>query len=237
MKKYYLHNGSENIGPFDLDELKAKAITKNTQVWCEGMEDWKNAGEVDELRSVLTVVPPPIKSFTTPPPIQKTPINSPPIQETKQEIIPQTKKTSWGKIIAKSIVVTFLIIIAIGFIVDYTNRSNPSDSYTESIMTIGEMEAADPSTYLDATGTYKTTFLGDKLKINGIIENKATVTNYKDVIVEVIFYSKTDSEIAREQYTIYDFFGPNTKKEFKLKVNNYSNVKTIGWDVVSAVVK
>lgn len=41
MKKYYLHNGTENIGPLDLDELKAKAITKNTQVWCDGMEDWK----------------------------------------------------------------------------------------------------------------------------------------------------------------------------------------------------
>lgn len=90
---------------------------------------------------------------------------------------------------------------------------------------------------MNATGTYKATFLGDKLKINGIIENKATVTNYKDVIIEVIFYSKTDSEIAREQYTIYDFFGPNTKKEFKLKVNNYSNVKTIGLDAVSAIVK
>ena len=50
MKKYYLHNGTENIGPLDLDELKAKAITKNTQVWCDGMEDWKNVGEVEELK-------------------------------------------------------------------------------------------------------------------------------------------------------------------------------------------
>jgi hypothetical protein len=232
MKKYYLHNGTENIGPFDTDELKTKAITKNTEVWCEGMEDWRKAGEVDELRSAIAVVPPPIKSFTTPQLIQ-----TPPIQENKQQIISESKKTSWGKIIAKSIVVTFLIILSIGFIADYSNKSNGSDTYKESIMTIGEMEAADPATYLNATGTYKPTFLGDQLKINGIIENKATVTNYKDVVIEVIFYSKTQSEIARESYTIYDFFGPNTKKEFKLKVKNYSNVETIGLNVESALLK
>lgn len=89
---------------------------------------------------------------------------------------------------------------------------------------------------MNATGTYKPNFLVDQLKINGIIENKATVTNYKDVIVEVVFYSKTQSEIARESYTIYDFFGPNTKKEFKLKVKNYSNVATIGWDLAGATI-
>lgn len=232
MKKYYLHNGTENIGPFDTDELKAKAITKNTEVWYEGMEDWKKAGEVEELINFLTVLPPPIKSFATPPPI-----NTSPIQETKQVASYETKKTSWGKIIAKSIVVTFLIIIAIGLIADYSSKSSRSDTYTESIMTIGEIEAADPAIYLNATGTYKANFLGDKLNINGIIENKATVTNYKDVIVEVVFYSKTKSEVGREQYTIYDFFGPNSKKEFKLKVKNYSNVKSIGWNVVNAIVK
>jgi hypothetical protein len=231
MKKYYLHNGTENIGPFDTDELKTKAITKNTEVWCEGMEDWRKAGEVDELKNSLTVLPPPIKSFTTPPPIQ-----SKPIQETQQEIIPQTKKTSWGKVIAKSIMVTFLIIVAIVAITDYITEYNTPPYNGESELTIAEIEAIEPATYLNATGTYKPNFLGDQLKINGIIENKATVTNYKDVIVEVVFYSKTQSEIARESYTIYDFFGPNTKKEFKLKVKNYSNVATIGWDVASATV-
>ena len=28
MKKYYLHNGTESSGPFDIEELKAKNITK-----------------------------------------------------------------------------------------------------------------------------------------------------------------------------------------------------------------
>lgn len=81
---------------------------------------------------------------------------------------------------------------------------------------------------VNADGKYHPNFLGDKLKINGVIHNKATVTTYKDMVIDVVFYSKTKTEIAREQYTIYDFFGPNTQKEFKLKVNNYSNVESIG---------
>jgi hypothetical protein len=71
MKKYFLHTGTENSGPFDLDELKAKSITKTTPVWFEGMQNWKYAGEIAELSSVFAVVPPPISSFKTTPPTPK----------------------------------------------------------------------------------------------------------------------------------------------------------------------
>ena len=67
MNKYYLQNGNENIGPFTIEELKAKGITKNTLVWCEGMSDWTEATTVTELASILNATPPPIKK--TPPPV------------------------------------------------------------------------------------------------------------------------------------------------------------------------
>lgn len=51
MKKYYLHNGTESSGPFDIEELEAKKITKKTPVWFEGMEKWEIAGEIPELNS------------------------------------------------------------------------------------------------------------------------------------------------------------------------------------------
>lgn len=65
MKTYYLHDGNENKGPFDLQELKSKNITRMTPVWCSGMDDWKTAGEVEELKGILATVPPPIKPFIT----------------------------------------------------------------------------------------------------------------------------------------------------------------------------
>lgn len=71
MKKYFLHDDTESSGPFDLEELKAKRITKNSPVWFEGMENWKTAGEIPELTSVFVVVPPPIPSFSAVPPKPK----------------------------------------------------------------------------------------------------------------------------------------------------------------------
>jgi hypothetical protein len=63
MKKYYLHNGVESSGPFDLSELQMKQITATTPVWFSGMPDWKTAGEIDELQTILKVTPPPLKSI------------------------------------------------------------------------------------------------------------------------------------------------------------------------------
>ena len=66
MKKYFLHNGIESSGPFDLEELKNKKISKNTPVWFDGMEKWSTAGEIDELKSLFITIPPPISNFSPP---------------------------------------------------------------------------------------------------------------------------------------------------------------------------
>ncbi|PRZ22027.1 GYF domain-containing protein [Flavobacterium granuli] len=71
MNTYYLHDGNESSGPFGLEELKTKKITSTTPVWCQGMVDWKNAGEVPELRSLLMIVPPPIKVSAPIPEVEK----------------------------------------------------------------------------------------------------------------------------------------------------------------------
>jgi hypothetical protein len=67
MKKYFLHINNETIGPFDLEELKARSITKKTPVWFEGMEHWKIAEEIPELTRLFIAFPPPITAFSIPP--------------------------------------------------------------------------------------------------------------------------------------------------------------------------
>ncbi len=71
MKKYYLHNGTESSGPFDIEELKAKNITKASPVWFEGMLHWKTAGEIPELNHLFLVNPPPFPLFETAEPTPK----------------------------------------------------------------------------------------------------------------------------------------------------------------------
>ena len=59
MKKYYLYNGQENSGPFDKEELRVQKINKETLVWSEDWNEWKKAGEIDELKITLLSFPSP----------------------------------------------------------------------------------------------------------------------------------------------------------------------------------
>ena len=99
MKKYYLHNGTESSGPFDIEELKVKNITKSSPVWFEGMQHWKTAGEIPELTRLFIVTPPPIPSFSAPTP---TPI---------EEKIPE-KKVKESQILGLS-KNTFFIVVGV----------------------------------------------------------------------------------------------------------------------------
>ena len=61
MKNYYYTDGNEKFGPFTLEELKGKKITRNTLVWYSDLLDWKRAGEIPELQELLSIGPPDIK--------------------------------------------------------------------------------------------------------------------------------------------------------------------------------
>jgi hypothetical protein len=117
-----------------------------------------------------------------------------------------------------------------------TSNGNTVDaqSYQEKVMSVQEIENSEPTKFLSADGSYNSNFWGDKFKVHGKITNTATAASYKDAVVRVTYYSKTGTELATNEYTIYDFFPPNSVKNFELKIQNYQDVKSIGWDVVGA---
>lgn len=234
MKKYYLHNGTEQIGPFSLEDLATKNITKDTEIWYEGLTDWTKAEKLDELEGVFKLIsPPPIKKreTSTPSPINK--------MSSNEKI---KKTTSWKSIFIKSAIACILIF---GGMAIYSSLQNSGSSYDESYsansyeeqkMTVAEIERLQPTKFLSADGTYRENFLGNKLKVNGTITNSATVVSYKDAIVRVTYYSKTKTNLGSEDYTIWEEFPPNQTKNFKLKIKNYNNVNSIGWEVINAEV-
>jgi len=82
MDFYLIVNGQQQ-GPFTIEELAKRGITPESEVWAEGMDDWKQAGDVPELTAVLqqqqfnqhqqaqaaaTPVGKPYEPSTTPPP-------------------------------------------------------------------------------------------------------------------------------------------------------------------------
>ena len=61
MKKYFYSNGQDKEGPVTLEELKQKDITPQTLIWFEGLNDWKEAESVDELKEIFELSPPSIE--------------------------------------------------------------------------------------------------------------------------------------------------------------------------------
>ncbi|MCW3072677.1 MAG: hypothetical protein JWO44_2567 [Bacteroidetes bacterium] len=130
----------------------------------------------------------------------------------------------------------FLTLLIGTFACNNNNGSSTlNSSYQEKVQSVEEIERSQPTSFLTATGTYNQNFWGTKIKVHGIIKNTATVATYKDAVVKVTYYSKTNTVLGNNSYTIYDFFPPHSEKNFELKIENYQNVSTIGWDVMSAL--
>lgn len=213
MKKYYLHDGSEQDGPFDISELKSKGITAETEVWFEGLSDWEEAGKIDEL-SVLF-------EKTTPPPIRPKPSSS------------KSNKKSNKRNKIKLLALIILAVI-VGFIIVRVVFNNGSNSYFEQKLTIKQTEKSNPLRFLTIEGNYRESFWGTKFKLRGKITNTATIAAYKDVVVKITYYSKTKTVLGSNNYTIYKVFPPNKVTDFKLDVENYKDVSSIGLDLVNA---
>ena len=108
-----------------------------------------------------------------------------------------------------------------------------ASTYQEKVMSVEETERANPSQFLVADGTYRPNFWGDKMKISGTVENTATVANFKDVVIEVTFYSATQTVLDTRQYTLYEYVPAHSKKTFEWRVDAPQDCKKLGWRAVS----
>ena len=57
MKKYFYSNEQGEQGPVTLEELKQKDITLKTLIWHEGLDDWKEAESIYELKEIFELGP------------------------------------------------------------------------------------------------------------------------------------------------------------------------------------
>jgi hypothetical protein len=59
-------------------------------------------------------------------------------------------------------------------------------------------------------------FSGEKV-IEGTLSSNSTVSNYKDVILAITFFSKTGTELTTQRHVIYEALTPHSKVKFKIK--------------------
>lgn len=114
-----------------------------------------------------------------------------------------------------------------------SSSSASMSDYRQAEQTLEERESANPTEFLSTKGTYRQNLL-DQWVLEGTVKSSAKSVTYKDVVLEIIHYSKTGSEIGREQSTIYEFVRPGERISFKLKTNGYRGTSSIGWEVLDA---
>lgn len=106
MKKYYLHNGQVESGPFDIEQLKEMNLNSDTPIWYDGLSEWTTIKNVYELKSIFITKPPPLK----PPVIDTTKLEEPNISRpTYVEVMPISNNFKLPLIIIGSLVILGII--------------------------------------------------------------------------------------------------------------------------------
>jgi len=65
MRKYYLIQNDNQVGPFTLEEIKNKNISIKTPVWHDGLQEWTTADNIPEIQEFLNSAPPPYRVSTS----------------------------------------------------------------------------------------------------------------------------------------------------------------------------
>jgi hypothetical protein len=125
----------------------------------------------------------------------------------------------------------------------YSTAPVVSDTYTASIerpQTAEELRAEllateqrAPTSYLDVDGTYRRNLIS-QLVLEGDIVSKASLATFKDPVLSVTWYSKTQTEIGTQQYPVYELLRPQSSAHFKLKTSAPGEVASVAMGITNA---
>jgi type IV pilus biogenesis protein CpaD/CtpE len=94
--------------------------------------------------------------------------------------------------------------------------TDKKDAYEQTKETLAETEKKNPVRFLSVEGHDKKNLLGQTV-VKGTLTSKATVSSYKDVEIELSFYSKTGTLLEKDIETIFETIAPGKDADFKTK--------------------
>ena len=118
------------------------------------------------------------------------------------------------KIIAVLFILNFVFVACNSD--DKTVEGKVKDKYEQTKETLDQTEKKNPKRFLSVEGNDRKNLIG-QLVIKGTVTNKATVASYKDVDVELSFYSKTGALLEKDHEVIYETIAPGNSTNFKTK--------------------
>jgi len=116
-----------------------------------------------------------------------------------------------------------------------TSNSSNSDveSYEEEKNNVENYENNSPVSFLKLNYSTHKNLIGE-IVINGEIENTAKVATYKDIEVQVDFYSKTNTLLSSQTETIYEYIEASKTSSFKFKLDCPTDTERVNCSIVNA---
>ena len=118
----------------------------------------------------------------------------------------------------KSLSLLFFVILVIIFSCTSNAKkaSTEKEVYEKTKESLQEKEEKNPRNFLFAEGHNKRNLLGQTV-IKGSLTNKASVAVFKDVDINLSFYSKTHALLEKDKETVFEVLHPGESKNFKTK--------------------
>ena len=111
-----------------------------------------------------------------------------------------------------------------------------NDKYEQTKESMEQTEKKNPKRFLTVEGHDKRNLLGQTV-IKGTISNKATVASYKDVDVELTFFSKTGALLERDHEVIYETIAAGSSTNFKTKYFAPKGTDSVAMKIFAAKVE
>jgi hypothetical protein len=116
-----------------------------------------------------------------------------------------------------------------------SENASDKENYKKATETLLQKEKKAPLAFLKVYSHDKHNLLGQTV-IKGNIDNSAKVCNYKDVQLELSFFSKTGTLLEKDLETVYEVIAPGKSADFKTKYFAPKGTDSIAIKILSAKV-
>lgn len=134
------------------------------------------------------------------------------------------------------ILVVSIVLVACGGSDESGSVAEAKDKYEQTKESLEQTEKKNPMRFLSVSGDNKKNLLRQTV-IKGVITNKATVAAYKDVDVELSFFSKTGALLLKDHEVVYKVIAPSSSENFKYKTYAPKGTDSVAMKISAAKVE
>jgi hypothetical protein len=134
--------------------------------------------------------------------------------------------------------ISLAIILLSSLFLFACNSDNPAkekESYNATKNSLLQKEEKNPADFIIVKGNSRKNIVGQTV-VKGTLINKAKIATYKDVNIQLDFYSKTKALLETDKETIYQILNPGETNDFKTKYFAPKGTDSVGLKVLNAKV-